>query len=373
MVRGIFAGLNRRTEVTPLLWSHKLDSYCRLSPCELQFLAKPFAHHRTSSAKPERLAIPFPWSKTMRYLRNRKRRLPLETEATIDDVLFVPEIFRDNRIERFTHPATRFPGRCYAVFHDAIALRLPELTAPDHLPNFAGYIRALAKFDKVVCVSHEVEADLRYYWNSLGLSRTPTAVLGWPTDFGEARPDASPNFGARRILCVATLERRKNHLKLLEAAESLWADGLDFELVLVGRMTADWGATVLAEVDRLAKRRRQLKWLRHVSDHALHRIYQDCSFTVYPSLREGFGLPILESLWHGRPCICGANGALGEVSSSGGCLAVTCADTASLADGMRQLLTNAALYDRLFAEACHRSFRSWDDYTNDLLREIGLA
>jgi len=40
---------------------------------------------------------------------------------------------------------------------------------------------------------------------------------------------------------------------------------------------------------------------------------------------------------------------------------------------MRQLLTNAALYDRLFAEACHRSFRSWDDYTNDLLREIGLA
>jgi glycosyltransferase involved in cell wall biosynthesis len=373
MVRGIYASLSRRTVVTPILWSDKLDSYCRLSSRELQFLKKPFARHRAPSAKPERVVIRFPWSKTIRYLCNRKRQFALETAATADDILFVPEIFRDNRIKKFTNPATRFLGRCYAVFHDAIALRLPEMTAPDHLPNFASYVRTLATFDKVVCVSHEVEADLHYYWNSLGLSPISTAVLGWPTDFGTARTNASPNFGARRVLCVGTLERRKNHLKLLEAAETLWAGGLDFDLVFVGRMTADWGATVLAEVDRLAKRRRRLKWLRHVSDHALHRVYQDCSFTVYPSLREGFGLPILESLWHGRPCVCGANGALGEVSSGGGCLAVTCADTASLSEGMRQLLTNAALYDRLFAEACRRSFRSWDDYTNDLLREIGIA
>jgi glycosyltransferase involved in cell wall biosynthesis len=373
MVRGIFAGLSGRTEVTPLLWSHKLNSYCRLSPRELQYLVEPFARHRTPSAKPERLVIRFPWSKTMRHLRNRKRRVALEAAATADDLLLVPEIFRDNRIERFADPATRFPGRSYAVFHDAIALRLPELTAQDHQPNFSSYIRALANFDKVICVSKEVEADLHFYWNSSGATNKPTVVLGWPTDFGEPRPSASPSFGTKRILCVATLERRKNHLKLLEAAEKLWTEGLNFRLFLVGRMTADWGATVLAQVDCLVKRGRPLKWLRHVSDHALHQAYRDCSFTVYPSLREGFGLPILESLWHGRPCVCGANGALGEVSAGGGCLPVACADTESLADGMRQLLANADLYDHLFAEACRRSFRSWDDYTNDLLREIGAA
>jgi glycosyltransferase involved in cell wall biosynthesis len=334
---------------------------------------KPFARHQTSSAKPERLVIRFPWSKTVRHLRNRKRRFALEAVAIIDDLLLVPEIFRDNRIDQFTDPPTRFPGRSYAVFHDAIALRLPELTAQDHQPNFSSYVQALANFDKVICVSKEVEADLRFYWNSSGGNNTPTVVLGWPTDFGEPRPTASPNFGAKRVLCVATLERRKNHLKLLEAAEKLWTEGLNFELVLVGRETADWGATVLREIDRLRKRGRALKWLRHVSDQALHQAYRGCSFTVYPSLREGFGLPILESLWHGRPCACGANGALGEVSAGGGCLAMACADTESLADGMRQLLVNADLYDHLFAEACRRSFRSWDDYTNDLLREIGIA
>jgi glycosyltransferase involved in cell wall biosynthesis len=180
-----------------------------------------------------------------------------------------------------------------------------------------------------------------------------------------------PNFGAQRVLCVGTLERRKNHLKLLEAAQQLWSTGLNFELVLIGRTTADWGATVLGEVDRLGKRGRPLKWLRHVNDHALHAAYRDCSFTVYPSLREGFGLPILESLWHGRPCVCGKEGAIAEAARGGGCLAVTCGDTESLAGGLRELLTNEAAYCRLFDKARDRTFRSWDNYTDELLREIG--
>jgi glycosyltransferase involved in cell wall biosynthesis len=373
MVRGMFAGLSPRMDITPILWSQKLNSYCRLSPRELQFLINPFARHTNPSAKPEQLVIRLPWSKTVRHLRNRKRRFELEAEATANDVFLVPEIFRDNRIGRFTNPAARFPGRSYAVFHDAIALRLPEMTAQDHQPNFSNYVRALASFDKVICVSKEVQADLQYYWDTSGATSPPTVVLGWPTDFGMPRSTLSPNFGAKRILCVATLERRKNHLQLLEAAETLWREGLDFHLRLVGRMTADWGETVLSRVQDALKRGRPVKWLRHVSDHALHQAYGDCSFTVYPSLREGFGLPILESLWHGRPCVCGNNGALGEVSAGGGCLPVTCADTKSLADGMHQLLVNASLYDRLFTEACRRSFRSWDDYTNDLLHEIGVA
>jgi len=175
------------------------------------------------------------------------------------------------------------------------------------------------------------------------------------------------------VLCVATLDRRKNHLTLLEAAEKLWSEGVAFELVLIGRTTADWGATVLGEIDRLARRGRPLKWLRHVSDHVLHQAYRDCSFTVYPSLREGFGLPILESLWHGRPCVCGANGAIGEVAHGGGCMTVTCTDANALADGMRELLAHEATYRRLFDQARDRTFRSWDDYIRELFREVGVA
>jgi glycosyltransferase involved in cell wall biosynthesis len=373
MARGMFAGLSRRTDVTPLLWSPKLHSYCHLSTSEFRFLVEPFADHQNPSARPEALSTPFPWSKVVRHLRHRQRRFALDAAATRHDVLFVPEIFQDNRVEKFRAAMAGFPGRSHAVFHDAIALRLPEFTAPERQRRFPDYVRALASFDKVLCVSREVEADLRFYWNSYGVATTATSVLGWPTDFGQPRPTASPNFGAKRVLCVATLERRKNHVALLRATEKLAGSGLDFELILVGRTTADWGATVLGEVDRLVKRGRPVKWRRHVSDQALHQAYRDCSFTVYPSLREGFGLPILESLWHGRPCVCGADGAIGEAARGGGCLAITGTDAESLARGMRELLTNETMYRRLFAEACVRRFRSWDDYTHDLLREIGAA
>jgi len=374
MVRGIFLGLSRcRADVMPLLWNPRLNSYCQLSPSELRFLVQPFANHQRASARPEALSTPFPWSKAVRHLRHWKRRFKLDAAAMSADLLLVPEIFQDNRVTRLRAVQAWFPGQSCAVFHDAIALRLPEYSAPGRRHNFPEYVCALASFDKVICVSKEAEADLRSYWNSYGVAPPATAVLGWPTDFGHSRPAPWPNFSARRVLCVATLDRRKNHLTLLEAAEKLWSDGVAFEVVLIGRTTADWGATVRSEVNRLVKRGRLLQWLRHVSDLALHQAYRDCSFTVYPSLREGFGLPILESLWHGRPCVCGANGAIGEVAQGGGCLTVSCTDANALADGMHELLAHEATYRRLFDQARDRTFRSWDDYTGELFREVGIA
>ena len=371
MVRGLFASLNRRTNVTPLLWSPKLNSYCRLSDRERLYLVHPFALHRTATAKPEKLATRLPWSGVVRHLRHRRNRFPLAAEPA--DILFVPEIFQDNRVENFRARDSWRPGRRVAVFHDAIALRLPDHTAPERKPNFPGYVRVLASFDKVICVSREVEADLQFYWNTYGVPATATAVLGWPTDFGRPRRALQPNFAAKQILCVGTLERRKNQITLLDAAEKLWQAGLTFELRLIGRTTQDWGLTVLGKIKRLAKRGRPVRWLRHVSDDALHEAYRDCSFTVYPSLREGFGLPILESLWHGRPCVCGVDGAIGEIAGAGGCHTTNPNDPDSLAEALRELLTDEPTYHRRFAEACDRTFRSWDDYTDDLLREIGAA
>jgi glycosyltransferase involved in cell wall biosynthesis len=103
-----------------------------------------------------------------------------------------------------------------------------------------------------------------------------------------------------------------------------------------------------------------------VSDVELAEAYRNCAFTVFPSRMEGFGLPILESLWHGRPVVCGSNGALGEVSSGGGCLHVDQNDPVSLAGGIRLLLTAPDLLDALRREALGRSFRSWEDYQADL-------
>jgi glycosyltransferase involved in cell wall biosynthesis len=107
--------------------------------------------------------------------------------------------------------------------------------------------------------------------------------------------------------------------------------------------------------------------LRHVDDETLLREYRDCRFTVYPSLMEGYGLPIVESLLHGKPCVCGGNGALGEVARGGGCFIVDQAKADALAHGMRRLLLDRELYARLCAEARARKFRLWIDYIEKLL------
>jgi len=180
-----------------------------------------------------------------------------------------------------------FAGRCYAVFHDAAPLRLPEMSKPRERVTFPRYVGALAGFRGVICPSRETEQDLRSSWKSSGLGGGETLVRPWPTDFGRARETAPPGFGERRVLCVASLHRRKNHLALLAAAGMLWDEGQKFELALIGRTTAYWGRTVTAEIDRLRRAGRPVEWLRHVDDEWLHRAYRACSFTVYPSVHEG--------------------------------------------------------------------------------------
>jgi glycosyltransferase involved in cell wall biosynthesis len=85
---------------------------------------------------------------------------------------------------------------------------------------------------------------------------------------------------------------------------------------------------------------------------------------------EGFGLPIAESLWHGKPVVCGGNGALGEIAHGGGCLIVDQTSEEALACGMKKLLTDQVAYERLCNEAHARKFRSWADYIDNLLEHL---
>ena len=94
--------------------------------------------------------------------------------------------------------------------------------------------------------------------------------------------------------------------------------------------------------------------------------YARCTFTVYPSLAEGFGLPVIESLARGRPCICSAHGALGELSQGGGCLALETVDAASLAAAIARLLAAPAELAALSAAAHARRFKTWPEYAAEL-------
>ena len=372
VVRELFRSLAAVAPVTPLIWDPGLRSYCTLSRRERVFLERPFAAGTAPDAEPDRRANPVPvWSKLARRLTHRFHRLDLPAALTPADTLFVPEIFQDNRVGFLAGLSGHTAARRVALCHDLITLRRPEFSTPTRAAGFAPYADALAAFDRVLAVSRETRDDLQAHWRAAGLENVPpVSVHPLPVNHaGTPRPPIRPPSGASRplVLCVGTFERRKNHLVLLEAAGRVWARGVDFELVLVGRTTAHWGARVLAAIQTLLTAGRPVRWLRHVDDRTLRETYERCVFTVFPTLAEGFGLPILESLWHGRPCLCGTNGALGEISGGGGCLPVDQTDPAALAAAIELLLKDPALRQQLSGQAAHRHFDTWESLIQTLL------
>lgn len=360
-VRGIYRSLRGAgAPVTPLLWAPALESYCTLSAGERGFLEAPFGldGRRPPEAEPGkgRSAL----SKWTRAVRRRWARVDVAPGLAAGDTLFVPEIFQDNRIELL--PA--LPGRKLAVCHDAIAWRRPEITPAANIAGVHGYLAALGQMSAVIAVSEETRDDLLGFWQKAGKPPAPVTVRSWPVNHGGGpRPLApAPADPCPSILCVGTFEPRKNHLALLAAARLLWDAGLNFQLTLVGRTTPEFGRRVVGAIEELNAAQRPVHWLRHVDDATLAEAYAGAAFTVFPSLAEGFGLPVLESLWHGRPCVCGSNGALGEVSAGGGCLNVDQTQPAALAGGMERLLNDNPYRRRLAEEARVRPFATWEEY-----------
>ena len=68
---------------------------------------------------------------------------------------------------------------------------------------------------------------------------------------------------------------------------------------------------------------------------------------TFKNVPEGFGLPIMESLWHGKPCLCAGFGAMGEIAEGGGCLTVDVRFSAEIFDGIRRLVFDRELRRRL--------------------------
>ncbi len=299
------------------------------------------------------------------------RRLAGRRPPPAGDSLLCPELFSARAGAHLPELFARIRGPRAAVFHDAIGLKYPELTPGPTVARLPGYLRELAAFDGVAAVSEDSAASLRDYWAWAGLGDVPPVVtipLGVdPAPAGPAAPPAAPP----RVLCVATLEGRKNHVALLDAAERLWTEGLRFELELVGMPRPETGAAALARLRALRTAGRPVVHHGAVDDDALHAAYARCAFTVYPSLHEGFGLPVLESLRHGRPCVCAPAGALAETARGGGVALVPRPDAAEFAEAMRRLLREPAALAALAAEARGRPFRSWTDYAADLRAWLG--
>lgn len=357
VVRSLFAELEKRDGVAPICFDPHQHTWRSLNAVEQATLRDRSVISSSRGAK---------WTLAQKFAGRARRLVGGRAHLPTASGLIVPELFSANVGAALPALFAQVRGPRLAIFHDAIGLKFPELTPPATVARLPAYLRELAQFDGIAAVSEDSAASLRDFWRWAGLTTTPP-VQAISIGVDPIEPRAPPAASVPTVLCVSTIEGRKNHLALLAAAELLWNEGRQFQLELIGLARADTAAAALARMETLRAAGRPLVYHGSVSDDTLHAAYARASFTVYPSLLEGFGLPVLESLQHGRPCICSGTGALGEAARGGGALTLDRVDAPAIAEAMRRMLVAPALVGELAAQARAREFRSWHDYTNDLL------
>src|SRR5207237_6361078 len=142
------------------------------------------------------------------------------------------------------------------------------------------------------------------------------------------------------LLVVSTLEPRKNGPFLLHWFLNTRVLNDDTELWWVG--PHGWLLDQRSSQRQHQGRGRTIRFLGVVSDGALCELYRQASFTVYPSLYEGFGFPVLDSLRHGAPVLSSFNSSLQEFAGPGVFYFDPC-DPASLDEACRELLAQQPL------------------------------
>jgi glycosyltransferase involved in cell wall biosynthesis len=288
--------------------------------------------------------------------------------------LLLPEVIYGPKLLRMIAYARKHGMRIAAIFHDAIPVTHPELVRREARKFHSSYMMALGDVDLIVAVSDSAAEQFRVFLQKR-LGRFPRIYVCPSAGeiSGEERGVAKPNpvADAVNILCVSTLEARKNHKTLLEAFELAHSavSHPKLYLHLVGDRYKD--ADHIVELVKAATRRNpNIVWHGKISDHQLVKLYYECDFTIYPSILEGFGLAISQSLWNRRPCICASYGAMAETAREGGCLTVDVGDATKLSDAILALATHLDLRQKLVKEIDSRPLKTWRAYATEICREL---
>lgn len=259
--------------------------------------------------------------------------------------------------------------------HDLIPLVLPELSDRRTREAFAQWVAELASLaDGCFVNSQATKIDLVRIAAKEGAPLSPDRieVVRLDAHFGGAADhEPAPDDGF--ALVVSTFERRKNHRLLFEAWSLLVRAHGDAvpTLICVGRVTDDTDA-ILADLCGRPELAGRVQIRHDVADSELDRLYVSCRFTVYPSMYEGWGLPVSEALSHGRVPVVARNSALVEAGAE---LALFF-DTGSaeaLAAAVAKVAFDAdwrAERERLITHE-HRT-RSWADIARQITRACAL-
>ena len=243
-------------------------------------------------------------------------------------------------------------SKLVVTVHDLSFLREPAWHKADNVAfSSRGVEGAVQRADAIIVPSEFTAHEMSEFYPAARdrVHVVPEAVLPVyqePCPAAElARVKKAHALERPYFLFVGTLEPRKNLVRLISAFHGLIEQGLeDVELVLAGGL--GWKADEIRQAADDPKGQGRVRRLGYVPGPDLPGLYQGALAVVYPSLYEGFGLPVLEALASGAPCLTSRAASLPEVAGEAALL-VDSDDSDALAQGMLRLARDADLRARL--------------------------
>lgn len=277
----------------------------------------------------------------------------------------LPQILKKMKIEVFFGTRHYLPPfnhkiRYVALVHDLIPLRMPELFTKGHLQRFAVFT-AICKHqaDSYIAVSEATKADILHYMK-VPEEKIEVIYEGANPNFTPERDEAGiketmERFGIdeKYLLCLSTVEPRKNMLRTIQAYEQyVLKNELPYKLVIVGGK--GWNNGEIYDYVNEHHLDNHVIFTGYVSNDDVKNIYANASVFIYASLYEGFGIPVLEAMQSGVPVITSNVSSMPEVAGDA-CILINPYEVDEIKDAIVKVLSSPELQEEMRNKGIERS------------------
>jgi glycosyltransferase involved in cell wall biosynthesis len=260
-------------------------------------------------------------------------------------------------------------AKIITTVHDLTPIIMPQHHGPKIIQNFKRNLKwAQKEAQTIICDSYATQKDLISYFDSDPklIAKTVVIHIAASKDFHyvedkQKRRAVKDKYGITGpyLLCLGTREPRKNLKRTIEAYLKAQAP---YKLVIAGKY--GWGEDVNANTQNP-----NIITAGFVDDNDLPSLYSSAKALIYPSLYEGFGLPVLEALNCQCPVITSRNSSLPEVAGDAA-LYVDPLSTESITKAIQKITTNDAVRGKLLLEAKNQVKKfSWTQTAKYTLKE----
>ncbi len=318
-----------------------------------------------SDDAPLRAAIPSR-IRTLKVPARLCRRLPVR--LFFEQVL-LPLLARRHRVDvvhslHYSLPLLPTRARCVVTMHDMTAYLLPHMHTRAKGAYMRFFIRrAIERADRLIFVSASALNDCRK-WFGLALRNAVVVHHGKSDAF---RPEGAPgeiatvraryHLPEQYLLYLGTLEPRKNVPLLLRAFAQLARRHPEARLVIAGKK--GWHFDEIFDTARSLNLAEQVLFTGYIDDADKPALMRGASLFVYPSLHEGFGIPVLEAMASGVPTIAGNRTSIPEIAGDGAML-INPESLAELSNALELLYSDPGVRVRLAAKGLEQAARfSW--------------